>query len=138
MQHYAGLSFLILFSLLFSLKSSAQNVQTFLYEAQRLRAAGQYDQAIEYYGKAISLNEKLGVAYAERGYSYARLKKYDKALVDYEFAIINNHADALLYLNRGWAYFNLGEKYKACVNWQKCKELGYSGVRSTLEEHCPQ
>ena len=83
-----------------------------------------FDKKIEYYTKAISIDQNFADAYFERGHVYSYLQKYNKAILDYNMALsINkNYTDA--YLNRGVSYRAIGEKEKALADFKEaCKRL---------------
>ncbi len=112
--------------------------QTSLENANQKRLAGQYEAAIAEYTQIIEQTPNLMVAYIERGYCFARLKKHQEALNDLEKAIFMGSNDPLTFLNRGWAKYNLGDKQGACADWQKAEQLGYSKAKETLATYCPQ
>ena len=66
-----------------------------LEEASQLRAAGKYAQAVEYYTKAIHINERLG-GYAGRAMCYFQMGSYELAERDANTSIHHRSADDLL------------------------------------------
>jgi tetratricopeptide (TPR) repeat protein len=60
-----------------------------------------YDEAIDYYSKAINMNDKYTFAYHDRGSAYRMTKKYQLALADYRKAIQLNPKMAIAFNNMG-------------------------------------
>lgn len=60
-----------------------------------------YDEAIEYYTKAIEKNDKYAFAYHDRGSAYRMTKKYQLSLSDYRKAIQLNPNMAIAFNNMG-------------------------------------
>ena len=90
------------------------------YEAQENK---QFDAAIEWYTKAIELNDEFAGAYNNRGNTYQDLKKYEKALADYNKAIALDTECVLAYNNRGNIYKVLKEYEKALADYDKAIAL---------------
>lgn len=66
--------------------------------------AGQLDQAVEAYRKAIELNPEYQGAYANLGVTYYRQQKFDLAASQYEKALELNPADGEVAYNLGALY----------------------------------
>jgi tetratricopeptide (TPR) repeat protein len=116
----------------------AQPEAQLLAQARAARQNGEFQQAIALYSQVLNNNPRLGDAYAERGFSQARLKQYQDALYDYADALQYGgltHED-LVWYNQGWAFFNLGDKPRACESWQKALTLGYQPAQEALQKHC--
>ncbi|MGE5417185.1 MAG: tetratricopeptide repeat protein [Acidobacteriota bacterium] len=79
--------------------------------------AEKYDQAIEYYSKAIDAGAATPDAYQKRGYCYEELGKYQEAIDDYSQALKENDSDPDLYLNRGDCYREIQEYRSALVDY---------------------
>lgn len=130
------------FFILFIFLGSTANLwaQASLDLANQKRLAGQYEAAIIEYSQIIEQTQApmLTIAYTERGYCFAKLKKYQEALKDLDKAISLGSTDPLTFLNRGWAKYNLGDKQGACEDWQQAEQRGYSKARETLNTYCPQ
>ena len=65
---------------------------------------GDFEQAIQYYDKAINLNPNYAIAYFYRGNAYGNKGELDQAIQDFTKAIDLNPNDAKAYNNRGIAY----------------------------------
>ena len=85
--------------------------------------AGNYDQAIADYTRAIQLDPSVAVAYMNRGNSYLKKREIDTALRDFDRAIQLNPAFALAYNNRGNAYSDKGEAALALADYDKAIQL---------------
>lgn len=70
--------------------------------------AGQIDEAIQNYSRALDVDPSNAVAYYERGNAYLSRRQFDKALADFAAAIDRNFAGELAYLNRGIVYAQTG------------------------------
>ena len=87
---------------------------------------GDYDSAIYYFNRAISLDTNKAESYNYRGLAYYNKKKYDAALVDYDSALIINPIYSGAYANRGNAYFKMNNARKALVDYDKSIALDSS------------
>ncbi|MFM6396109.1 tetratricopeptide repeat protein [Planktothrix sp.] len=78
-----------------------------------------YEQAIDKFTRALSLNTNHADAYAWRGYVYYCLNKYQEVINDCNQAIRLNPNYANAYVNRAFAQMELG-KYQQAID--DCKE----------------
>ncbi len=83
----------------------------------------EYEKAIEYYQKAIEMDEKWAVPYFNLGIVYKNLKEYEKAIEYYQKAIEMDEKWAVPYNNLGIVYKNLKEYEKAIEYYQKAIEM---------------
>lgn len=83
----------------------------------------QYDEAIESYTSAITLNPNFAEAYSNRGLIYANKGQYDKAIEDCNKAIALDPSNASGYNYRGFAYADKGQYDKAINDYTKALEL---------------
>lgn len=88
-----------------------------------LADAGQYDEAITEYTKAIELDPSYAQAYNNRGVAYDNKGQYDLAIADYNKAIELSPNSALFYYNRGFAYSKKGQRDLAISDLNKAIEL---------------
>ena len=70
-------------------------------------AAGNYQQAVSLYTKAIKLEPTFGRAYLRRGEAQERLENMNEAYQDYTKAIDINPNDHLAWYHRGALFFKL-------------------------------
>jgi tetratricopeptide (TPR) repeat protein len=81
--------FVLLLSLLISCKETNDEL---LDKAYKLNTQKKYDQAIKIYNEVINRNNKLQLAFYNRGFAYLQLKKYNEALADFN-SIISEQTD---------------------------------------------
>ena len=82
-----------------------------------------YLAALEYYGKAIELDENYVDAYNSRAILLEEMKEYKKALEDYSRAIELDENYVYAYNNRGGAYKEQEEYEKAIQDYNRAIEL---------------
>ena len=87
--------------------------------------AGEYQLAIEDFGKAIQLGvpNLQSYAYGNRGYAYYALGQYQQAIQDFDKAIQVDPDYAEAYNNRGVSYKSLGQTVKAQDDFDKACSL---------------
>jgi len=101
-----------------------------------------YDQAIEYFGKAIdnALNSKEKInllnTYYNRGSCYLMLKNYKDGLKDFSKAIEENGQFAEAYHNRGICNIRLKNLKEGCEDMQKAVSLGSPRSQKYVDEYC--
>lgn len=78
---------------------------------------GEYDQAIDDFNRALSLNSELVEAYYNRGSAYFNKKDYDRAISDYTRAISLLPEYVMSINARGMAYLNIGEYNRAIADF---------------------
>lgn len=72
----------LFFTLICLLVSCKQTNEQLLQKANALSKENKHDKAIEIYSEVIKRNNKLQVAWYNRGLAYLETKKYDQALAD--------------------------------------------------------
>ena len=96
---------------------------------------GNYDKAIEDYGRAIKLEPDIFAAsllYVSRGKAYIRKDDPDKSIQDLDTAISLGARSAEAHFDRGHAYTNKGEFGKAMEDFGKAIELDSDFVTTYL------
>ena len=88
-----------------------------------LQGQGRYDEAIDEYTKAISLDPEQVLAYNNRGLAYSDLGQLERAIEDYDEAIRLDPNYAAAYYNRGLAYGNLGQLERAIEDYDEAIRL---------------
>lgn len=68
---------------LFLFASCKQSNEELLDKAYYLSNEKKYDEAIKIYTKVIERNDRLQLAYYNRGFAYMAMKEYEKALADF-------------------------------------------------------
>lgn len=87
-------------------------------QATILFEAGQYEDAIISYSKAISLNSSSASAFNDRGNAYTQLGNLDQALADYEQAAALDPGLPEPIFNQGWIKKSQG-KYEEALEYFK-------------------
>ena len=93
-----------------------------------------YEEALEYFDRAIEMNPNMARAYGKRGAVYNRTGLYEKALADFNKGIEIKPMAAKQYFGRWFAYKKLGEKKKAKADLKKSAELGYWKAKLKLSK----
>ena len=99
---------------------------------------GNHEKAIEYYNKALSINDNYAEAFYNRGLSYYKLKDFDKAHTDFDKAIQINPNFSKAFNNRGTAKYFLNDPKGACNDWRKALALGYIEAKENIQEFCKE
>ncbi len=84
----------------------------------------QYDQALKYCSKAISLNPRYTDALMTRGNVYDEIGEPYNALADYTSALLVDPGDSMIYYNRAVTYNKIGRAEDARSDYRKACELG--------------
>lgn len=82
-----------------------------------------YEDAINAYTAAISLNPDSAIAYSNRGSTYNRITQYEKAIEDCSKAIELDPNYSRAFNNRGFAYRHLKQYEKAIRDYNKAIDL---------------
>ena len=109
--------------LIFSVAANAQTAGDLIRSGMSASDAGNDDQAIAEYSRAIQLDPSIAVAYMNRGNSYLRKRQIETALRDYDRAIQLDPTSALAYNNRGNAYADKGEETLSLADYDKAIQL---------------
>ncbi len=83
-----------------------------------------YEVALGYYTKAITLNPNFAEAFYKRGNVKYVLENYDGALADYNEAIKLNPKLAEAYHNRGLIKYNKGDVTNGRIDFTIAAQLG--------------
>lgn len=84
---------------------------------------GKYDEAVEFYDKAIKANKVNATAYGNKSAALSFLERYEEALETADKALEITTRIAMLHLNKGDALNGLGEFEKAIESFNKAIEL---------------
>jgi tetratricopeptide (TPR) repeat protein len=91
---------------------------------------GQYEEAVNYFTKAIRFNPENEHHYFNRGVTYLKMKQPENALADYSTALELNPGYAEAWYNRGLIFLQKEEFEKAASDFSRAIELkpnhGYS------------
>ena len=80
---------------------------------------GEYQQAIDDYTLAITIDPGDSTLHYARGSAYAELGEYQQAIDDYTLAIAIDPGDSTLHYARGFAYDELGEYQQAIDDYDQ-------------------
>lgn len=84
---------------------------------------GRFDEAVDFYGKAIALDPSLAAAYNNRGSVYRAQGQIGKAVSDYTKAIELKPMFAAAYANRGDAHYRMLRYHNAIFDFSKAIAL---------------
>ena len=84
---------------------------------------GNYDQAIEDYGRALHIRSDYAEAYVARGYSYGRIGERERAIADYGRALEADPDNFEASFNRGLAYEAKGDLERAVADYDRAFAL---------------
>lgn len=105
------------------IKTSIEKNELFWFtKAYANQVKGDYDDAINYYSKAIEINPKEAVYYNNRGSVYSMIDKTEEALVDFTLSLSLTKDDSLkarVFHNRGSIYAKLGNKEQASLDYDR-------------------
>jgi PQQ-dependent catabolism-associated CXXCW motif protein len=90
---------------------------------------GDYDSAIEAYGKAIELDPNYAMGYANRAFVYRIKGDYDNAIKESDRAIVLDPKFAIAHDTRGEAFYYNRDYDAAIRDHEKAIELGFDKVR---------
>jgi tetratricopeptide (TPR) repeat protein len=92
--------------------------------------------AIDFYSKAIHLENDKFLYYFKRGTLYLHQGKFKEAEHDFnESLLLNPRHDNSLH-NRGIALYQMGQTRKACEDWCQATELGNPHSASHIKANC--
>jgi len=86
---------------------------------------GIFDEALEDYDYALTLEPGVPDTYYLRGRVLDTLKRHKSAIIDFTRAIELNPDDGTYYSKRGNAKFSAGNRSGACLDWTIAGNLGY-------------
>ena len=99
------------------------SAEEWLNKGVELYSQGKYDQAIEAYDQAISINPQYAEAWNNKGLALRALGEYDEAIKAYDQAISINPQIAEAWSNKGVALQALGRTSEADAAFAKAEEL---------------
>ena len=102
--------------------------------AFQLEKAGNYEQAKEYYQKAVDLDPNKYEAYTNLGLIYVREGEYVKAIKCYQKTIELIPDDWRCYYNLGVVYNNMGDEENALKQVVELREINENERADELKE----
>ena len=94
---------------------------------------GNFEKAIEFYTKAISINPKNAKIYNSRGVAYYELKDYASAVNDYTKALSIQPNNLGTIINRGVSYSLMKDYVSASQDAKKACKLGDCELQDMLK-----
>jgi len=92
--------------------------------------------AIDFYTKAIKLENDRFLYYFKRGTLYLQKGKFKEAEADFNESILLNPGHDNSLHNRGIALYKMGRTRKACEDWCQANELGNPYSASHIKSNC--
>ena len=99
------------------------NINEWFEKGEKAYKAGNFQEAVTNFTKAIQIDPNDAMAYYNRGVAYADQKQYDRAIADYGKAIQIDPNYANAYNNRGIAYKNLKQYERAISDYGKAIQI---------------
>lgn len=94
---------------------------------------GNFDKAIEFYTKAISINPNNTKAHNSRGVAYYELKDYQSAVNDYTKVLSIQPNNLGTIINRGVSYSLMKDYVKSSQDAKKACKLGDCELQDMLK-----
>jgi tetratricopeptide (TPR) repeat protein len=95
-----------------------------------------FNESIDYYNKAIAINNTVSQFFMKRGDVLFLQKKYDEAVKDYSTVIQMDPSSGEAYYIRGNAKASLIDRAGACADWKKAQELGFEDRNGYIRDLC--
>jgi hypothetical protein len=108
-------------------ESESAYTEFWLEEGNSLYEQGRYDEALQFYDRAIMLNPQFEAAWINKGNALYMQGNYDDALQVFERAIEIDPQDAIAWNYGGLTLIKLGRTSEANAAFTRAKELGYKG-----------
>ncbi len=131
------LIFLILIILLpiASCKNNKNN-QQYLERGYESIVAGDYNQALINFDKAIEIDPESVEAYNNRGLILGIMGDYSSALADFNKSIQIDPNNSEAYKSRGITKLHLKQKTDGCIDLTQAARMGYHGGYDLVSEFC--
>jgi len=101
------------------LSESHKKAEEFKLTANDFFQKQKYDQAVDFYTKAIELNDKSAIYFSNRAFAYSKLEQYGAALQDASAAIELDPQYVKAYYRRGSAFLLLSKYKDALKDFKK-------------------
>src|ERR1035437_6077124 len=100
---------------IYSCFAQTSSVDFFASRGNEMYNQQKYNEAINFYSKAISINPRKATYYIDRGNAYYAINLYNEALSDFNIALSLDINYAYAYFDRGLLENDLGQ-YKAALS----------------------
>ena len=97
--------------------------EDYFYWGFKFQQQGQFEKAMEYYGKSIALDPRSIVAYDNRGSVKSALGDHKAAIADFNKAIEIYPQSGVAYYNRGNSHSALGDHKAAIADFDRAIEI---------------
>lgn len=97
---------------------------------------GLIEDAINYYSKAIELNQSEADFYKSRANLFLKIDSLKLAINDYNYVLSFNSKDGNAYYNRGVANYKLKEIESACLDWGNANLLNIKNAFDYITKYC--
>lgn len=116
------------------LKLDNQNYKALVVLANSYDDLNQLNEAMDYYNKAIYVNEKDPTIYLRRAILFGKLQQFDRCIFDLDkcISLNSNYGEAFYW--RGVAKVNLNQN--PCNDFQKGSVLGIDAAKQALQKYC--
>ncbi len=111
---------------------SIDSSRIFFYRGNTWNDMKEYNNAINDYTKAISINPKYDEAYNSRGLTYQKKGEYDKAIEEYTATLKINQNFTCAYINRGCVYRTKNDYDKAITDYNSAVKIDSKNPLSYL------
>ena len=132
---------LILLIILLPIASCSNNGsenQAYLEHGYESIVAGDYNQALKNFNKAIEIDPESVEAYNNRGLILGIMGDYTSALADFNRSIHLDPDNAEAYKSRGITKLYLGQKTAGCLDLTQAARMGYPGGYDLINEFCKE
>ena len=113
-----------------------QSAEDWFKSAPAKARSGDYEEAIDDFGKALIINPELEDAYFHRSILKGRLGDAKGAISDADKVIKMNPQNAKGYAIRGIAEKPGGDLQRACADWRKAALLGNTYASEMVRKQC--
>ena len=114
----------------------AQSAEDWFKSARAKASSGDYEEAIDDYTKALTINPQFADAYFHCGILKGLLGDIKGAISDADKAIKINPQNAMAYASRGIAEELGGDLQRACADWRKAALLGNTYASEMVRKQC--
>ena len=109
--------------ILTSVSLKAQQDSVYFKQGEDYYSKRDFNQALDYYTKAVNENQKYSLAYRNRARAYLKLQKYEDALNDLNVALTLNTKDPIAYNGRGMIYMRFKRYDEAISDFKLANQL---------------
>lgn len=111
----------------------AAQVNALIQQGDDASDAENYEDALDAYSQAITLDENASLAYLGRGYIYLQLEEYENAVLDLDRVIELDPENDIAFFNRGTAYSNLDDYEEAAADYSRVLEINPDDIEAYVE-----